>query len=153
MKGGRIFQKAIHLSNLRSSKAKIVTTQCTSTTNLTRKRFFTRDEVCTNLNISKTTLNNYTRAGKLQKHCIGNRVLYKRSEVLGLLLNLLIINVMSNSRALFLHVRRRKWQVESSGHIISREWDITSKGARYTKGFAAFLKELFGQLPDKQQKP
>ena len=56
-------------------------------------------------------------------------------------------------RALFLHVRRRKWQVESSGHIISREWDITSKGARYTKGFAAFLKELFGQLPGKQQKP
>ncbi len=56
-------------------------------------------------------------------------------------------------RALFLHVRRRKWQVGSSGEIISREWDITQKGARYTKGFAAFLKELFGQLPGKQQKP
>jgi hypothetical protein len=55
-------------------------------------------------------------------------------------------------RALFLHVRRRKWQVESSGKIISREWDITAKGARYTKGFAAFLKELFGQIPGEQQK-
>lgn len=55
-------------------------------------------------------------------------------------------------QAMFLHVRRRKWQVVSSGHIISREWDITTKGTRYTKGFAAFLKELFGQIPGEQQK-
>jgi hypothetical protein len=55
--------------------------------------------------------------------------------------------------ALFLHVRRRKRQVESSGDIISGEWDITSRGARYTKGFSAFLKELLGQLPGEQQKP
>lgn len=55
-------------------------------------------------------------------------------------------------RSMFLHVRRRKWQIVSSGQIISKEWDLATKGTRYTKGFAAFLKELFGQLPGEQQK-
>jgi hypothetical protein len=56
-------------------------------------------------------------------------------------------------RAMFLHVRRRKWQVESTGEIVSNKWDTTAKGTRYTKGFAAFLKDIFGQLPPEQQKP
>jgi len=51
-------------------------------------------------------------------------------------------------RMVYLHVRKRKWLVNSSGQIISRDWDLVAKGARYTKGFASFLKELFGQLPD-----
>ena len=56
-------------------------------------------------------------------------------------------------RAMFLHVRRRKWQVESTGDIVSNKWETTAKGTRYTKGFAAFLKDIFGQLPPEQQKP
>ena len=56
-------------------------------------------------------------------------------------------------RVMFLHVRRRKWQVESTGDIVSNKWDTTAKGTRYTKGFAAFLKDIFGQLPPEQQKP
>ena len=56
-------------------------------------------------------------------------------------------------RAMFLHVRRRKWQIESTGEIVSNKWDTTAKGTRYTKGFAAFLKDIFGQLPPEQQKP
>lgn len=51
-------------------------------------------------------------------------------------------------RMVYLHVRKRKWLVCSTGQIISRDWDLVAKGARYTKGFASFLKELFGQLPD-----
>ena len=47
-------------------------------------------------------------------------------------------------RAVFLHVRRRKWLIESSGKIISKQWDLAAKGSRYTKGFATFLKELLG---------
>lgn len=52
-------------------------------------------------------------------------------------------------RSVYLHVRRRKWLVESSGEIVSRDWEIVAKGARYTEGFASFLKELFGQIPGK----
>ncbi len=53
-------------------------------------------------------------------------------------------------RAVYLHVRRRRWQIESNGKVVSRDWDAVAKGTRYTKGFADFLKELFGQMPGKQ---
>ena len=55
-------------------------------------------------------------------------------------------------RAVILHVRRRRWLVESSGKVISRDWNVVAEGTRYTKGFASFLKELFGQSPDQWQK-
>jgi len=48
------------------------------------------------------------------------------------------------NKAVYLHVRRRKWQIESSGKIISKTWDLTEKGSRYTKDFATFLKGLLG---------
>ncbi|WP_449405338.1 ISAon1 family transposase N-terminal region protein [Labilibaculum antarcticum] len=53
-------------------------------------------------------------------------------------------------RMVYLHVRKRKWLICSTGQIVSRDWDLIAKGARYTKGFASFLKELFGQIPDQQ---
>ena len=52
-------------------------------------------------------------------------------------------------KAMFLHVKRRRWLVESSGKAISRNWDTVAKGTRYTKDFATFLKGILGQLPDK----
>jgi len=52
---------------------------------------------------------------------------------------------------MFLHIRRRRWLVESTGEVIGRDWDTVAKGTRMAKGFAAFLKGLFGQLPDQQQ--
>lgn len=54
-------------------------------------------------------------------------------------------------KPMFLHIRRRRWLVESSGQVISRNWTTVAKGTRMTNGFAAFLKGLFGQLPDQQQ--
>jgi len=53
-------------------------------------------------------------------------------------------------RAVFLHVRRRKWQVESTGHIVSNTWETVAEGTRYTKGFASFLKDVFGFSPHQQ---
>lgn len=50
-------------------------------------------------------------------------------------------------KAVFLHVRRRRWLVEDTGKVVSREWDSVAEGTRYTKSFADFLKGLFGQLP------
>jgi Na+-translocating ferredoxin:NAD+ oxidoreductase RnfG subunit len=54
-------------------------------------------------------------------------------------------------KAVFLHVRRRKWMVEATGELVSKSWDLTAEGTRYTKSFADFLKGIFGQLPNKQQ--
>jgi len=44
--------------------------------------FITRDEVCKLLNFNKTTLHKHTKSGKLLSFGIGNRVLYKKSQVL-----------------------------------------------------------------------
>lgn len=41
-----------------------------------------RDEVCEILHFNKTTLHKHTKSGRLQSYSIGNRVLYKRSEIL-----------------------------------------------------------------------
>jgi hypothetical protein len=43
-------------------------------------------------------------------------------------------------RAVYLHLRRRKWQNPSTGEIITRKFDIAYDGTRLTKGFVAFLK-------------
>lgn len=54
------------------------------------------------------------------------------------------------NKAVFLHVRRRRWLVESTSEVISRDWQTVAEGTRFTKGFADFLKGIFGQLPHQQ---
>ena len=44
--------------------------------------FMTRDEVCALLNFNKTSLWKHTKSGRLRSYGIGNRVLYKKCEVL-----------------------------------------------------------------------
>lgn len=41
-----------------------------------------------------------------------------------------------------LKIRRRRWLVEESGDIVSRDWDLVAKGTRMTQEFASFLKEI-----------
>ena len=53
-------------------------------------------------------------------------------------------------KAVFLHVRRRIWLIESTSEVVSRDWKTVAEGTRYTIDFADFLKELFGQLPHQQ---
>lgn len=52
------------------------------------------------------------------------------------------------SKALYLHVRRRKWKVESTRQIVSKTWNLSATGTRYSNEFASFLKGLLGYLPD-----
>lgn len=61
---------------------KEVLTNNTHVEPLPESEFITRDEVCKLLNFNKTTLHKHTRSGKLLSFGIGNRVLYKRSQVL-----------------------------------------------------------------------
>jgi len=44
-------------------------------------------------------------------------------------------------RAVYLHIRRRRWQEQSTGDIIVRRLEIAHEGTRLSKDFAAFLKE------------
>lgn len=45
-------------------------------------------------------------------------------------------------RAVYLFVKRRRWQNTKTGQLITRNWDLVCDGTRMTKEFAAFLKEL-----------
>ena len=42
-----------------------------------------------------------------------------------------------------LHVRRRRW-LDQHGGSVSTDWTLICKGTRYSKEFAAFLKEFVG---------
>ena len=41
-------------------------------------------------------------------------------------------------------IKRRRWEVKTSGEIITRDWDLVRKGARMTTEFGTFLKGIFG---------
>nr|WP_287413360.1 hypothetical protein [Pseudodesulfovibrio sp.] len=45
-------------------------------------------------------------------------------------------------KALFLHVKRRRWTVKGTKKIVSRNWTLTAQGTRFTNEFGAFLKEF-----------
>jgi hypothetical protein len=47
-------------------------------------------------------------------------------------------------KKLYLHIKRRRWEVQSNGNIVSRDWRLVQSGTRMTAEFAAFLKGIFG---------
>ena len=46
-------------------------------------------------------------------------------------------------RAVYLHVRRRKWQLPS-GDVVSNKFSLAADGTRYSREFAFFLKGILG---------
>ncbi len=85
MKGGRILLEVYTLEQLVEALRPLVQPNAPVQPTTTEDNLLSRDEVCALLNISKTTLNTRTKDGKLKSYAIGNRVLYKRSEVLAAL--------------------------------------------------------------------
>ncbi len=49
-----------------------------------------------------------------------------------------------------LHIRRRRWK-DAEGKSYGKDWELTAKGTRHSKEFAAFLKEFLGYIPDYSQ--
>lgn len=45
-------------------------------------------------------------------------------------------------KPVFLHVTRRRWIIETTGKVVTRDWGLVAKGTRMTNEFATFLKEL-----------
>ena len=43
----------------------------------------------------------------------------------------------------YLHITRRRWLNETTGSIVTRNWDLVAKGTRITSDFATFLKEVY----------
>ena len=46
-----------------------------------------------------------------------------------------------------LKLRRRRWKNKQTGESFVERISITEKGTRYSKEFAAFLKETYGDIP------
>jgi len=46
-------------------------------------------------------------------------------------------------KQVYLHVKRRRWQDNTTGSIVTRDWDLVAKGTRMTKEFATFLKQIY----------
>ena len=46
------------------------------------------------------------------------------------------------------HVKRRRWIESETGKSVSRQWNLVAEGTRFSKEFAAFLKDMLGQIPD-----
>ncbi|WP_320168076.1 hypothetical protein [Mangrovibacterium marinum] len=61
-----------------------------------------------------------------------------------------IQNFPLRDKPLFLHIRRRRWLVESTELVVSRNWNTVAQGTRMTSGFATFLKGILGFIPDQQ---
>lgn len=51
-------------------------------------------------------------------------------------------------KAVFLHIKRRRWLLEATGEIVSRDWKLISSGTRITQEFADFLKGLLRHSSD-----
>ena len=46
-----------------------------------------------------------------------------------------------------LKLRRRRWRDKQTGESFVEQISVTEKGTRYSKEFAAFLKETYGDIP------
>lgn len=46
-------------------------------------------------------------------------------------------------KKVFLHITRRRWLNETTGKVVTRDWQLVAKGTRITSEFASFLKELY----------
>lgn len=82
MKGGRIFLEGYTLEQLAEALKPLVQPNAPVQSTSTEDDFINRKTASELLSVNLTTLNKHTKSGRLKSYSIGNRVLYKRSEVL-----------------------------------------------------------------------
>jgi len=54
-------------------------------------------------------------------------------------------------RAVYLHIRKRKWLNTSTLQVVTRSFDIAHEGTQLSKEFAAFLKEVHRDIELERQ--
>lgn len=78
----KIYLNGITLEELAQAIKPLIAIQQKNEENSIANDLLTRAEVCKLLSINLTSLWKHTKSGKLKSYGIGNRVYYKRSEVL-----------------------------------------------------------------------
>lgn len=81
---GKIFLQGITINELAQAIAPLLIPNSSPNPiqDINNNELLTREEVCKLLSISKTTLWKKTKSGELISYAIGNRILYKKAEVL-----------------------------------------------------------------------
>ncbi|MBW8319685.1 MAG: transposase family protein [Rhizobium sp.] len=47
-------------------------------------------------------------------------------------------------KAVYLHIRRRRWLNQTTGTVVFRDWNMVAQGTRMTTEFASFFKAISG---------
>jgi len=69
---------------------------------------------------------------------------YKKGEATskGFYQEITIQDFPIRGKQVYLHVKRRRWQDNLTGSMVTRNWDLVANGTRMTKEFATFLKQI-----------
>jgi excisionase family DNA binding protein len=78
----QIFLNGITLEQLAGALKPLLELQKPTAPTEPENEFITREQACELLSINKTSLWKHTKSGRLKSYGIGNRVLYRRDEVL-----------------------------------------------------------------------
>ena len=68
-------------------------------------------------------------------------------ESLGFMEAVSVIDFPIRDHKVVLKLRRRRWKNKQTGESFVEKISVTEKGTRYSKEFAAFLKETYGDIP------
>ena len=75
---------------------------------------------------------------------------YQESELyesLGFMNAVSVTDFPIRDHKVVLKLRRRRWKNKQTGESFVEQISVTEKGTRYSKEFAAFLKETYGDIP------
>lgn len=78
----------------------------------------------------------------VEKNVIPNEYSNQKLLSKGFLPEIKIQDFPLRGKAVYLHIKRRRWLLEKTGDIVSRDWKLISSGTRITQEFADFLKGL-----------
>lgn len=106
-------------------------------------RFFLPTTICDYFEV--TRLEDYTAERRLDVYLDERKLIaagYESASLIshGFTYYSVLQDFPVKGKAVYLHLRRRKWLNKSSGEIITRNWDFAFSGTRLTESFASFLK-------------
>ena len=72
---------------------------------------------------------------------------HEEYESLGFMEAVSVTDFPIRDHKVILKLRRRRWRNKETGESFVEQISVTEKGTRYSKEFAAFLKETYGDIP------
>jgi hypothetical protein len=79
-----------------------------------------------------------------EKNIVPSEYKDQKLESKGFLPEIMVQDFPIRGQKVNLHIKRRRWEIKQTGEIITRDWNLVSKGARITTEFGNFLKGIFG---------